>query len=127
MLTRSAASAEITDFLTTMGGDAPEVIVRRTTQTKNATYGTVDSWTTAHTYSRGLLWADTQRGQESEIGGRVEGLKRFKCAVLKDSFTPTTTDRLLVEGQLYEITGSNLGAVDDFCLTFDLVLTEGDN
>jgi hypothetical protein len=126
MLTRSSASAEIADLLNALGPDAPEVVVKRTTKTKNATYGTVDAWADAHTYDHGILWSETQRGQEQVQGGKMVPMKQLKLAVLKDSFVPTTTDRLLHEGTLYSITGSNIGVVDDFCLIFDVVLTPED-
>ena len=117
---------EVQSLLEDPGLDLPKATVRQFLATKTPTRGTARKWQSAHTYCRCLVWADTQRGTEGTIGGRTEAVKQFKAAVLKDTFVPKAKDRLLVDGQLYEITGSNLGAVDSFCLIFDLVLTEGD-
>lgn len=108
----------------TLARHGVSALVQRATETKTGTYGTARAWETAHTYSKCLLWAETQRGTESTIGGREESLKRFKAAMVKDDFSPEESDRLVIEGQAFEITGSNLGAVDDFCLAFDLVRVE---
>lgn len=122
----TASRAQARAVAATLKRHGTPIIVRRTTKTKNTTYGTVDAWTDAHTYPYGLLWSETQRGQEQAQGGKMVPMKQLKLAVLKDSFVPTTTDRLLHEGVLYSIMGSNIGAVDDFCLTFDVVLTPED-
>lgn len=108
----------------TLGRHGVPAQVQRSTDTKTATFGTARAWEDVHAYSKCLAWADTQRGTEGTIGGREESIKRFKASVVKDEFVPETKDRLIVDGQTFEIVGSNLGAVDDFCLTFDLVRVE---